>query len=112
MNGGELFVPKIPSMGIMDLVKTIAPEADIEYVGIRPGEKLHEIMISRDDAVNTLEFEGHYVVQPSQPWWDGLQFRELVGGSQVPDNFAYSSDNNTQWLSAADLQALIGEESN
>jgi len=107
MNGGELFVPKIPSMGIMDLVKAIAPEASIEYVGIRPGEKLHEVMISRDDAVNTLEFEGHYVIQPSQPWWDGIKYQEITGGNRVPDDFFYASDNNQEWLTVPQLEEML-----
>ena len=70
MCGGELFVPKIPSMKILDLAKTIAPKAKIEIIGIRPGEKIHEVMISTDDAINTIEFDNYYVIQPSQPWWD------------------------------------------
>ena len=74
MRGGELFVPKIPSMNIMDLAKAIAPEAKTEIIGIRPGEKLHEVMISLDDAMNTLEFESHYVIQPAHPWWDNLKY--------------------------------------
>jgi len=108
MRGGELFVPKIPSMGIMSLVEAIAPGVKVEHVGIRPGEKLHEIMISKDDAVNTVEFDEYYVIQPAQPWWDGLKYRELVGGNRVSDNFEYSSDKNTQWLSVAEMrQSLV-----
>lgn len=69
MLGGEIFVPKIPSMKVMDLAKAIAPDCDIEIVGIRPGEKLHEAMIMEDDARHTVEFDDHYVIQPEFPWW-------------------------------------------
>jgi UDP-N-acetylglucosamine 4,6-dehydratase/5-epimerase len=107
MNGGELFVPKIPSMSILDLAKAIAPNADIDIVGIRPGEKLHEIMISDDDAVNTLEYENHFVVQPAQPWWDRPRFQRQTGGEEVSDKFRYSSDKNPQWLTVSDLRVLL-----
>ncbi len=69
MAGGEVFVPKLPSMRILDLARAIAPECKIELVGIRPGEKLHEVMISRDEARQTLETEDMYVIQPAHPWW-------------------------------------------
>ncbi len=76
--GGELFVPKIPSMNIMDLAKIIAPECKTEIVGIRPGEKLHEVMIPKDDARRTLEFDNHYVIQPDFPFW-GRRFKNNGG---------------------------------
>jgi len=107
MKGGELFVPKIPSMNIIDLAKTIAPEAKIEIIGIRPGEKLHEMMISNDDSINTLEFDSYFVIQPAHPWWDNLKYREINGGTQVESDFIYSSDNNDQWLSIEDLKRII-----
>ena len=107
MSGGELFVPKIPSMKIIDLANTIAPKAKIEIIGIRPGEKLHEVMISSDDAINTLEFESYYVIQPAHPWWDNVKYREINGGTKVKSNFTYSSNNNTQWLSIGDLEKII-----
>ncbi|MEC8830898.1 MAG: UDP-N-acetylglucosamine 4,6-dehydratase (inverting) [Bacteroidota bacterium] len=107
MQGGELFVPKIPSMNIMDLVKAIAPEAEIEVIGIRPGEKIHELMISSDDAINTLEFDNYFVIQPSHPWWDNLDYIKINGGKQVDASFTYSSGNNTQWLSVEELRKMI-----
>jgi UDP-N-acetylglucosamine 4,6-dehydratase/5-epimerase len=69
MKGGEIFIPKIPSMKIIDLAKAIAPECEIEIVGIRPGEKLHEAMITEDDARHTVEFDTYYVIQPEFSWW-------------------------------------------
>ena len=109
MHGGELFVPKIPSMNIMDLAKAIAPEAKTEIIGIRPGEKLHEVMISLDDAMNTLEFESHYVIQPAHPWWDNLKYIKINGGKPVENDFVYSSDNNGDWVSVDRLKQYIAE---
>ena len=71
MHGGEIFVPKIPSMRMVDLAETIAPGCEIEVIGIRPGEKLHEVLVSEDEARNTVEVEGMYVIRPSHPWWSG-----------------------------------------
>lgn len=107
MHGGELFVPKIPSMKIMDLAKAIAPEAKTKIIGIRPGEKLHEVMISSDDAINTLEFNSYFVIQPAHPWWDNLEYIKINGGKQVEDGFTYSSGNNTQWLTIENLKKMI-----
>ena len=83
MHGGELFIPKIPSMNIMALAEAIAPGMPTKIVGIRPGEKLHEVMISTDDAINTLEYDDYYVIQPAQPWWDNLEFVDITGGLKV-----------------------------
>jgi UDP-N-acetylglucosamine 4,6-dehydratase len=107
MHGGELFVPKIPSMNILDLAKAIAPSAKIEIIGIRPGEKIHEVMISSDDAINTLEFDAFFIIQPAHPWWDNLKYIKINGGRQVEDGFSYSSGNNTQWLTIEDLRKII-----
>ena len=109
MHGGELFVPKIPSMNIMDLAKAIAPEAKTEIIGIRPGEKIHEVMISLDDALNTIEFESHYVIQPAHPWWDNLKYIKIKGGKVVESDFVYSSDNNSDWLTVDRLKQYIAE---
>ncbi|WKT77724.1 UDP-N-acetylglucosamine 4,6-dehydratase (inverting) [Lysinibacillus fusiformis] len=103
MHGGEIFVPKIPSMKVMDLAKAIAPECQVEIVGIRPGEKLHEAMIMEDDARHTVEFDDHYVIQPEFPWWS-KKFAE--GGKTLPEGFAYTSDNNTEWLTIEQLEKL------
>ena len=103
MRGGELFVPKIPSMNIIDLAKAIAPECDIEIVGIRPGEKLHETMITVDDARHTLEFDDYYVIQPEFNWWHA----NIAGGKPVEDGFYYNSANNGQWLTIEELQSIV-----
>jgi UDP-N-acetylglucosamine 4,6-dehydratase len=104
MKGGEIFVPKIPSMNIMDLAKAIAPECKIEIVGIRPGEKLHEVMITEDDARRTLEFDTYYLIQPEFPWWNANFNGD---GKPLADGFRYSSDTNTQWLTVEELRQLI-----
>ena len=104
MHGGEIFVPKIPSMRVVDLAKAIAPECDIKIVGIRPGEKLHEAMIMEDDARHTVEYDSYYVIQPEFPFWS-KKFSE--GGKTLPDGFAYTSDSNHAWLSIDELMTLI-----
>lgn len=104
MNGGEIFVPKIPSMKVTDLAKAVAPECEIEIIGIRPGEKLHEAMIMEDDARHTLEFDNYYVIQPELAWFAQEQ---LNAGKALPDGFAYTSDNNTEWLTVEQLRQLI-----
>lgn len=106
MHGGEVFVPKIPSNRIMELAKAIAPDCKIEQIGIRPGEKLHEVLISDDEARHTLEFDDMFVIQPLHPWWFSDNFKE---GRPLPDGFRYASDSNTQWLTAEDLRALLAE---
>ncbi|WP_431811460.1 UDP-N-acetylglucosamine 4,6-dehydratase (inverting) [Lysinibacillus sp. FW12] len=106
MYGGEIFVPKIPSMKVTDLAKAIAPECEIELIGIRPGEKLHEAMIMEDDARHTLEFDGYYVIQPELAWFTQ---EKLDGGEALPDGFAYTSDNNTDWLTIEKLKDLVDE---
>lgn len=104
MRGGELFVPKIPSMKIVDLAKVIAPECRIDYIGIRPGEKLHEVMISSDDARNTLEFEDCYIIKPDFKWWDNNNYLE---GKRVPEGFFYNSNTNPNFLSMEEMKELI-----
>lgn len=104
MHGGELFVPKIPSVKITGLAKIMAPKCRIKFVGIRPGEKLHEAMISEDDARNTLEFKDFYIVKPAFPWWDD---RSHYKGKSVPDGFRYSSDTNKDWLEGERLRKFL-----
>lgn len=106
MYGGEIFVPKIPSMKVTDLAKAIGPECEIDVIGIRPGEKLHEAMIMEDDARHTIEFDSYYVIQPELSWWSQEQ---LNGGKILPDGFAYTSDNNTEWLTIEQLKDLVEE---
>ena len=110
MHGGEIFVPKIPSMKIMDVAKAVAPDCRTEIIGIRPGEKLHEIMITPDDAWNTVELDRYYVIQPAADWWDSKVYTNDMHARQVPDGFQYSSDRNTEWMSADDLRALLKRE--
>ena len=105
MVGGELFVPKIPSMRLLDLAKVIGPECKIEIIGIRPGEKLHEVMIPSDEARNTVEFDDCYVIKPVFRFFD-RRFCEN-GCKQVPDGFEYNSGTNTRWLSVAELGDMI-----
>jgi len=102
-HGGELFVPKIPSMRMVDLAKAIAPNAKIEIIGIRPGEKLHEEMISKDDARKTLDMGDHYVIQPDFEWWSSAR----MTGNPVPDGFSYASDTNAEWLDIEGLRKMI-----
>lgn len=104
MNGGEIFIPKIPSTTIMDLAKAIAPECDINFVGIRPGEKLHEMMITRDDARHTLEYEDHYVIYPESGM---IKEEYYLTGKPLLEGFEYSSDSNTHWLSIEEIKELV-----
>ena len=105
MSGGELYVKKIPSIKITDLAKAIAPNLPIEIVGIRPGEKIHEKMISSDDARNTLELEGHYIIQPDFHWWE--KRNKALKGKPVPINFEYHSGNNDKWLTVEEIRKLL-----
>ncbi|MBN2374031.1 UDP-N-acetylglucosamine 4,6-dehydratase (inverting) [bacterium] len=104
MHGGEVFVPRIPSMGIIDLVKAIAPDCEIEVTGIRPGEKLHETLVSFDEARHTVALEDMFVIQPEHHWWGSDNWSE---GAPLPDGFAYTSDTNDKWLDFEDLRNMI-----
>ncbi len=108
MLGGEIFIPKIPSMSITDLVKAIVPECKTKIMGIRPGEKLHEIMIPEDESHNTLEFDNFFVIQPTLHGWkpltDGNSY--IKSGKSVPDDFCYSSNKNKAWLTQEELKRL------
>ena len=106
MVGGEIYVKKIPSMKVTDLAAVIAPQAQQEIVGIRPGEKLHEQMISEEDAHYTYEYPEHYKILPAIHSWD-LDAQRIQNGLKVPEGFSYTSDNNTEWMTPADLQAWI-----
>jgi UDP-N-acetylglucosamine 4,6-dehydratase len=108
MEGGEVFVPKIPSMRIPDLAKAIAPECRFDYVGIRPGEKLHEVMVTEDDARNTLEFDDHFAILPPPPWADLKAYQQRHGGRICADGFRYSSDTNGRWLNPSEIRSMIG----
>ncbi len=107
MHGGEIFVPKIPSMRIMDLAETIAPDCAIDCIGIRPGEKLHEVLVSEDEARNTVEAEDMYIIQPAHSWW---RRENWVNAKPLAEGFRYASDNNESWLTNGELRELIAPE--
>jgi len=106
MHGGEVFVPKIPSMNIVDLAEAMAPGCRITEIGIRPGEKLHETLVSEDEARHSLELDDMFVIQPTHPWWKTGNWAE---GQPLPDGFRYTSDTNTQWLTGEQLRVMTGE---
>jgi len=105
--GGEIFVPKIPSYRILDVATAIAPDAQLQEIGIRPGEKLHEEMITEMDALNTLEFENYFVICPSNPSWDETKYIERYNGKKVPIGFKYSSLENDRWLNPLEIRELV-----
>lgn len=112
MWGGELFVPKIPSYKILDIAKAVDKNCKIEFVGIRPGEKIHEEMITETDAINTIEFDDYFVILPSTQLWDIDKFRTESNGKHgkfCEFGFKYNSGTNNQWLSVDDLKQLIRE---
>jgi len=106
MVGGEVFIPKVPSMRLSEVVRTIAPEAKRQIIGVRPGEKLHEELITREEAPRTKEFDDYYVIEPEHPFWRSGNHQD---GRYVPEGFQYGSDTNTQWLSTEDLEACIAK---
>ena len=106
MHGGEVFVPKIPSMNIMDLAKAVAPKCDVETIGIRPGEKLHEVLISEDEVRQTLELDDMYVIKPAHPWW---KTENYVDAQPLSEGFRYASNSNKQWLTISELEQMVGE---
>lgn len=110
MRGGEIFIPKIPSMNIMDLARAIAPECDTKIVGIRPGEKLHEIMVAEDDARHTLEYKDYFAILPSFHEWEEGTLDTIPGGEPCPEGFQYSSETNDVWLSLGELRQMVGME--
>ena len=109
MQGGEVFVPKIPSTRVVDVAKAVAPDAEVELIGIRPGEKMHEVLVSEDEARHTVELDDMYVVEPPGALWFGHEWREK--GKPLPEGFAYSSDNNQQSLTVDEIRELVAEKS-
>jgi UDP-N-acetylglucosamine 4,6-dehydratase/5-epimerase len=105
MEGGEVFVPKIPSTKVVDLANAIAPEAQLNIIGIRPGEKLHELLISQDEARHTVELERMYVIQPAEAIWFGYSWKDK--GKELPDDYHYSSSNNSEWLDVNGIKKYI-----
>lgn len=107
MHGGEIFVPKIPSMKVLDLAEAVAPGCKVDFVGIRQGEKLHEALLSSDESRHAVEFPEKYVIEPETPSWGYVPFAD---GKKPPDGFRYASDGNTEWLKVSDLRTLCGEK--
>lgn len=106
MRGGEIFVPKVPSMKILDLAASLAPDCETKVVGIRPGEKLHEVLVSEDEARHTFELEDMYVIEPAaHPWYENNPWE---GAKRVSEDFRLSSDANDAWLTSDDLMRLVG----
>lgn len=103
--GGELYVKKCPSFKITDLAKALNENCDFEDVGIRPGEKLHEVMVTEEDSRTTYEYDDHYIIYPNFDWWKDINNKQ--GGKKVKDRFRYSSDNNKDWLSVEKIRELL-----
>ncbi len=108
INGGEIFIPKIPSMKIVDLALALAPKLPHRIVGIRPGEKIHEILITEDDARSTLELEDRYIIEPTNAPWSRDAYLDK-GASRVSEMFQYSSDKNKDWLDSKTILQMINE---
>ena len=104
MCGGEVFVPRIPSMRVTDLAEAIAPHASRRIVGIRPGEKIHEVLITADESRHAIGFEDYFAIRPSFPFWVGADAVEM--GEELPPGFSYSSDSNDHWLTADEIRAM------
>jgi FlaA1/EpsC-like NDP-sugar epimerase len=108
MEGGEIYVKKIPSMKVTDIARAVDSEAQHQIVGIRPGEKLHEQMISPEDAYYTYEYPEHFKILPAIHSWHE-DFKRIKDGKRVPEGFTYASDNNTEWMDVPALQAWIAQ---
>ncbi|KQC04390.1 MAG: UDP-N-acetylglucosamine 4,6-dehydratase (inverting) [Methanoculleus sp. SDB] len=104
MTGGEIFVPRIPSMKVTDLARAIVPDAEVEIIGIRPGEKLHEILITEDEARHTKEYDTYYSIEPELKFWGE---KTGDGGRPLPEGYRYASNTNTQWLDIDDLNQMV-----
>ncbi len=107
MHGGEVFVPKIPSMKVVDLAEVVAPQAKINVIGIRPGEKLHEVLISEDEARTVVELDDMYIVQPAEAYWFGREWEKT--GKPIADEFRYVSNTNTEWLTVEQIKEIVDQ---
>lgn len=105
MEGGEVFIPKIPSMKITDLADVIAPGVQRRVIGIRPGEKLHEVLLTEEEARHARELDDYFVIEPEYPFWGK---GPVEGGKQLPEGFRYTSDNNNWWLTKEELKRILG----
>jgi UDP-N-acetylglucosamine 4,6-dehydratase (inverting) len=106
MKGGEIFIPKIPSMKVMDLANAIAPKAKKKIIGIRPGEKIHEILLTEDEARHSREFEDYFIIEPEHPFW---RAKKIESGKKLKEGFRYTSGDNDDWLSVENLNKTIKE---
>ena len=104
MSAGEVFVPKVPSMRVVDLAQVLAPDVPVRFTGVRPGEKMHEILITNDEARHTVEYDTHFVIFPEHPHWP---LTIPPGGTPTPEDFSYTSDKNHAWLDSSSLVGLI-----
>jgi UDP-N-acetylglucosamine 4,6-dehydratase (inverting) len=107
MEGGEIFIPKIPSMKLMDLAEAIAPHAEKKFTGIRPGEKLHEVLLTEDEARHAREYNSYFIIEPEHKFWNPARSTK---GKELPDNFRYDSCSNTQWLSIENLCTIVAQK--
>lgn len=105
--GGETFISQIPSFKITDLAQAILPGCEMPEVGMREGEKLHEVMVTKEDSVSTYEYEKHFIIYPHMEWWNPDKMQP--GGRQVQSGFSYSSESNSQWLTVEDLKKLLSD---
>jgi len=106
MKGGEIFVPKIPSAKVIDIIKEINPEAEIKKIGMRPGEKMHEVLITKEEAKHTKEFDRHFVIEPEFSFWIGDEFDK---GQRVAEDFCYASDSNKEWIISENINKILKE---
>jgi len=104
MKGGEIFIPKIPSMKITDLAEVIAPGIKRKIMGIRPGEKIHEILLTTEEAKHTREFDEYFIIEPEFPFWDEGNFKE---GKTLPDRFRYTSETNDKWITKEQMREIL-----
>jgi len=104
MKGGEIFISKIPSMKIVDLKKVVAPDCRINFIGIRPGEKINELLLTEEEAKHSLEFDDFFIIEPEYSWWKGGNWKK---GKPLPEGFKYTSDTNEKWLTEDQLKDMI-----
>jgi len=109
MSGGEIFIPKLPSMKISDLVTALVGENNYTVIGIRPGEKLHEVMIPREESLNCIDMKDYYIIQPMFYWWNNETLKKVIGktGVSVSESFEYSSDSNIDWWSVKNIKNIL-----
>ena len=105
MHGGEIFIPKMPSMKITDLSQAIAPGCKVKIVGIRPGEKMHECLVTEDEARHALEYDDFFIIEPEHPWWGAENWKD---GKPLAEGFRYTSEKNDKWLTREELQEMAG----